>query len=100
MSSPLIQEREVDIKLLYSTIHFIDVLIIAPASHRAELSDLISQPDASYTSLSALKITLESIDDAESATLGTADILRKFASSFQVRGWAISGSCRKMTRHC
>jgi len=60
-----------------------DVLVIAPVSHRAELSEAIWHPDASYPSFSSLSITLETIDDAESASFGTADILRKFSSSFQ-----------------
>jgi len=61
-----------------------DILVICPASHKALIHEAIWRSDESSPSFSHLSIALEGLDDAEAASLDTADILRKFSGRFIV----------------
>lgn len=62
--------------------HVSDVLIVMPHSHKSDISHTIWHSDENYPSLSSLSMTIETIDDSEAMSLGTADILRKFSHLF------------------
>lgn len=61
-----------------------DVLIVMPHSHKSDISHIIWHSDENYPSLSSLSMTIETIDDSEAMSLGTADILRRFSHLFLV----------------